>query len=275
MASRLATANAGHALEEGLTMDFVDPNDILDNDADYIHDKHLMDSLEKHVPVKGEMLKGGRRASISDITAVMKEKQEAKKNLERNGKHILANLDKMVHNLTLNRKQCQDLMEADQEEVDQLARELAIIKTKKERLQNECDERLRRSKKLEGALLALNSGLGNVVSEVKVLNRRHQKIEHIQTRSFIKQTNTGQRGYHFDRVSMLPKDLLPMSFRSVESNKMRASRSAHSLPLSPVKTGSKNALAWSQPNMGSCRPLVTSPSAPRTSFNPLNPRDVV
>jgi hypothetical protein len=253
MASRLATANAGHALEEGLTMDFIDPNDTLDHDADFIHDKHIMDIMDRHVPVRGELMKGGRRASNCDIAAIMKEKEEATKNLERNGKHILKNLDKMVHNLKLNREQCQHLMQSDQEEIDELNRELANITIEKGRVLKQLSTRLVRKDKLQRSMGALDMSLGDVISKVKTTSYRHQRTERSQTTAFIEQSNTVNRGYTFERVSLLPKDLLPLSFRSVEANKLRAS---HSLPGLQV-------------------PLVTSPKAPKSMSNPLLPRNVL
>ena len=219
-ASRLMTANMGGALDRGLTMDEVDANYSMATDPAWQARERKMREAREHAAA-GQASRGGkhggRRMSQADISAAIKKKQEATKNIRTHANQTIKELDKAVLNLNKNRKIAQERIDADQQHIDNLNDELARIAAKKAVIQASYDERMARRARLIPYLEEMERQMGVLCSRTSTLTKRHEtRSNHAQMR-FAEGELEATRGYRITHMSLAQADLLPQAYRRTRS----------------------------------------------------------
>jgi hypothetical protein len=241
-ASRLMTKNMGSALDNGLMMDEIDQNYVMHEDPAYIARQQKMAEVRQHASVaaagRGNRHRG-RRMSQADISAAIKKKEEATKNIRVHAQQTIKELDKAVANLSKNRALCQEKIDQDQLAIDKINDELARIKEKKGVIQAEYDEKHARSDRIRPYIEEMERRMGVICSDTGRLRRQHEKKAHHQEKRFCEKSLEASRGYTIGEMSLRQQDLLPASYRRARQ------RGARGRGSSARSAGSDGSIAWS------------------------------
>jgi hypothetical protein len=171
-----------------------------------------------------------------------KKMKEAADKIEKHAKRHLKELEAGVMKLRKTRGARQELIDRDQAAFDNLTAELAIIQFKKSRVQARYDRQIEQRIALCKTVRKLERGFGQSVGNFFSLTEDYSKQETKVMRHISEAANTEAHGFSKISTSMLPKDLLPLSFRKHNGNanspgSFSMSQSSHtllSIPRSPV-----------------------------------------